>query len=211
MIFGLEDKVRFGLLLTFALAFTGVAVGASVAEASENRTYKCRTGTVDAYVETIPEEGRAQYTGPDDIASLQAMPNGAFVSGNSGISFQTTGQGGTLWLGDVSFPCQVTTARAPVAPPPPTVLGGPEQLNHVGQSLGGRLRAGPGTSYPQIGSLEEGTYLTILSNTGVSFDGYDWFEVVLDNGQRGFQWGGILCSNGGQLVGLYASCQNIPR
>ncbi|WP_346908917.1 SH3 domain-containing protein [uncultured Roseibium sp.] len=161
-------------------------------------------------METIPEEGRAQYTGPDDIASLPAMPNGAYVSDNSGISFQRTEQGGTLWLGDVSFPCEVTTARAPVAPPP-TVLGGPEQLNHVGQSLGGRLRSGPGTNYPQIGNIEDGTYLTILSNTGVSFDGYDWFEVALDNGQRGFQWGGILCSNGGQLVGLYASCQNIPR
>lgn len=197
-------------MLSFALALVSITLGASVAAASENRTYKCRTGTVDAYVETIPEEGRALYTGPDDIASLQAMPNGAFVSDNSGVSFQATDRGGTLWLGDVSFPCQVTTARAPVALPP-TVLGGPEQLNHVGQSLGGRLRAGPGTSYPQIGSLEEGTFLTILSNTGVSFDGYDWFEVVLDNGQHGFQWGGILCSNGGQLVGLYASCQNVPR
>ncbi|MEP3198051.1 MAG: DUF4189 domain-containing protein [Lentilitoribacter sp.] len=79
-------------------------------------------------------------------------------------------------------------------------------LNAQGQALGGNMRSGPGTNYGKISSVAEGTYLTILFDTGVGFDGYNWFEVALDNGRRGYIWGGILCSNGDKLWGVYASC-----
>lgn len=85
-----------------------------------------------------------------------------------------------------------------------------QQLNVQGQSLGGKLRGGPGTNYAQVGSLTEGTWVTILRNTGVRFDGYDWFEVATDRGQRGFQWGGIMCSNGQQISGIFQQCGSQP-
>ncbi len=47
MIFDSEDNVRSGLLLRFALVLISAAIGSSFAAASENRTYKCRTGTVE--------------------------------------------------------------------------------------------------------------------------------------------------------------------
>lgn len=84
-------------------------------------------------------------------------------------------------------------------------------LNMQGQALGGNMRSGPGTNYQKISSVAEGTYLTILFNTGVGFDGYNWFEVALDNGRRGFIWGGILCSNGSQLPGIYTSCTSYQQ
>ena len=79
-------------------------------------------------------------------------------------------------------------------------------LNRVGRSLGGNMRSGPGTGFGKIRSLAEGTWVTIIANTGVRFDGYDWFEVRLDDGTRGFQWGGIMCSNGEALRGVFSIC-----
>jgi hypothetical protein len=89
-------------------------------------------------------------------------------------------------------------------------LGGTQVLappRHVGagQSLGGNLRAGPGTQYDRLDGLAEGTPLTIEAFAGVLFDGYEWFEVTVGR-RRGYKWGGILCSEGLQLPGLFAEC-----
>lgn len=84
-------------------------------------------------------------------------------------------------------------------------------INHQGYSLGGKLRDGPGTGFRQVGSLVEGTGITILTNTGVRVDGYDWFEIVTAAGARGYQWGGIMCSNGSRLDGIYATCAQQRR
>lgn len=73
------------------------------------------------------------------------------------------------------------------------------------------MRSDPGTNFGKASSIAEGTYVTILFNTGLNFDGYNWFEIVLDNGRRGFIWGGILCSNGPQLPGIYSSCTNYQQ
>lgn len=82
------------------------------------------------------------------------------------------------------------------------------KLNLVGRSYGGNLRTGPGTQYDKAGSLKEGTWVTILIDSGVQFDGYTWFEVVTDDGTRGFHWGGIMCANGAPLNGTYDVCKN---
>ncbi|MGY6707460.1 MAG: DUF4189 domain-containing protein [Rhizobiaceae bacterium] len=77
-----------------------------------------------------------------------------------------------------------------------------------GQSLGGNLRAGPGTQYERLDSLAEETLLMIDGNAGVAFDGYDWFEVSY-GGRRGYKWGGILCSEGEHVNGLYSQCPTL--
>jgi hypothetical protein len=73
-------------------------------------------------------------------------------------------------------------------------------------SLGGNVRSGPGIGFARTGSLAYGAPLTILTATGVIFDGYDWFEIEDADGQRGFHWGGIMCSFDPDLPGVFSTC-----
>ena len=77
-----------------------------------------------------------------------------------------------------------TDARAPVAPPVPSV----ERSREPGQDLRivraarVNLRAGPGTFYEVVGKLTQGTEVAILHDEG---DG--WVELrVLDSGEEGW-------------------------
>lgn len=176
-----------------------LVAGLSDASASENLNFRCTIGDQVAVVETIPEEGRVRYEAPDATFYMDALPNGVYGNDDESAAFEFKADGAVLWLGDVSFACISVNAAA-------SVQGQAETLNYVGKSLGGKLRDGPGTNFRQVGSVAEGTWLTIIANTGINFDGYDWFEVALDNGQRGYQWGGIMCSNGPRLRGIYSSC-----
>lgn len=89
-------------------------------------------------------------------------------------------------------------------------VGGNEgpTLNLPGLSLGGNMRSGPGTNFGRVAGLTEKTPITLIQNTGVNFDGYDWFEIEA-NGQRGYQWGGILCASGQSVPGIFEVCENI--
>ena len=192
------------------LMFTAFA-GAGHAQASEASEFRCRVGGLFSFIEVIPEEGRARYEAAGTSFYMEAMGNGTYANDGQSASFEKKGGGGTLWFGDASYGCERVFAGAPNSQG--NVPGGSAQaqaINMVGQSLGGKLRSGPGTNYAQVSSVSEGTWLTILNNTGVRFDGFDWFEVVFDNGRRGFQWGGIMCSNGPRIEGIYASCQSLP-
>ena len=73
-------------------------------------------------------------------------------------------------------------------------------------SLGGNVRSGPGTDFPRAGGLAYGTPLSILTATGVIFDGYEWFEIEYAGGHRGFHWGGIMCSFSADLPGVFSTC-----
>src|SRR5690606_23929864 len=75
----------------------------------------------------------------------------------------------------------------------------------TGQSLGGNVRAGPGTEFDDMGSLPGGAPLEILRHGGASFNGYDWFEIRSGD-LVGYQWGGIPCSGGTQPAGLFQQC-----
>ncbi|MEX2629966.1 MAG: SH3 domain-containing protein [Tistlia sp.] len=84
------------------------------------------------------------------------------------------------------------------APPPPLPAG----------SWGGKLRAGPGTDYPQTGSLAEGERVTLLERTSVLRDGLPWFLIELSDGRTGYQWGGTPLraggAGGGDVRGVWA-------
>ncbi|MCI5111329.1 MAG: hypothetical protein MRY75_12325 [Marivita sp.] len=73
-------------------------------------------------------------------------------------------------------------------------------------SLGGNVRSGPGIDFARSGSLGYGAPLSILTATGVIFDGYEWFEIEDTGGQRGFHWGGIMCSLNADLPGVFSTC-----
>lgn len=70
-------------------------------------------------------------------------------------------------------------------------------------SLGGNVRSGPGTQYDKTDSLPFGEPVSLVSRSGVEFDGYEWFEIEYSEGLRGYQWGGILCSNALHIIGIY--------
>lgn len=86
-----------------------------------------------------------------------------------------------------------------------------DQLMKEGASLGGNVRSGPGTNHGTVGSLAEGTLVSLEENTGVMFDGYPWFRIVqydMSTGAElmsGYQWGGILCSFL-DVPGVYQAC-----
>lgn len=79
-------------------------------------------------------------------------------------------------------------------------------LNISALSLGGSLRNGPGMNYQKIGSIYGRAHITLLRNTGVHMNGYDWFEIISPKGQRVFQWGGIMCSPNQYVQGIYERC-----
>ncbi|WP_420413522.1 SH3 domain-containing protein [Roseibium sp.] len=79
-----------------------------------------------------------------------------------------------------------------------------------GISYGGKVRAGPGLQYGQIGSLRDGDRIRIVGATGVMMDGYEWFQIRYRNGRTGFQWGGLMCSQRPYPT-IYKTCPNLGQ
>lgn len=75
----------------------------------------------------------------------------------------------------------------------------------TGASYGGILRSGPGTDYSRVASLAEGDWLDIIEPTGIWWNDYQWYRVNSSHGE-GYQWGGIICSSGELLEGVYQVC-----
>ena len=80
-------------------------------------------------------------------------------------------------------------------------------INARGFSLGGKVRSGPGLNHQQIGSIRGKTPITIVQNTGVMMNGYYWFKIHERNGDSGYQWGGIICSDALHIIGIYERCE----
>jgi len=74
-------------------------------------------------------------------------------------------------------------------------------------SMGGRLRSGPGLDFITRRVLSAKTPMTLLENTDLSMDGYDWFRVETQTGVAGYQWGGVICSIEGLLTGVLRQCE----
>lgn len=92
-------------------------------------------------------------------------------------------------------------------------LGGTAQAASSGEfpleagTWGGIVRSGPAKGYPQVDSLGEGEAVTLLSVAPGLDGGYPWFEIAFASGpQRGFMWGGILCSKTGPRNDVFQTC-----
>jgi len=73
-------------------------------------------------------------------------------------------------------------------------------------SLGGRVRAQATISAAQIASTSDGQPITLTRRTNKMLDGYPWFAIRLGNGDQGYQWGGIICSNRKPIAGTKGAC-----
>lgn len=74
-------------------------------------------------------------------------------------------------------------------------------------SLGGRARSGPGLDFITRTVLPVNTPITLLENTELRMDGYDWFRFETREGVQGYQWGGVICTTEGLLPGVLGRCE----
>ncbi|MEJ6388012.1 MliC family protein [Gymnodinialimonas ulvae] len=135
---------------------------------------------------------------------MRPAPSGSgFRYTGQGLDFIGRGDEATFTDGSASVSCYVSSVDVPGG----GQAGGggydPQVGPFAGFSFGGNLRDGPGTNFRDVGSTFEGQPLTLLTDTGLFFNGYSWWVVVLQNGQQAYQWGGIICAPGYQLSGVF--------
>lgn len=198
-----------GLMLTASLA------SAALAQPAPDGRYSCEMG--DFGVEVIRAVGTGTFVDPQFVIVLPASSEMVSAE-DAGDPFvlpmvepgRYAGPEGTLSLFDLRLTLDNGTALdcfgldtgLSVASSEP---GAPGELalNVPGRSHGGRLRAGPSMNAPPIGSIAEGTLLTLEKRMSERMNGYNWFEVITPTGQRAFQWGGILCPLGMAIDGAF--------
>lgn len=218
------------LLVTGSMA---VALGAVLtaampaAQASDLTVYECEPeGDVFYEVEVFWVDGnstariapKSEYISAAESAAQTETAREQRVA--SGFSFDSRsysffGKGTDARLrfkqypNDAPVPC---AERAISQDHASSAVGGNETRlgGQKARSLGGKLRNGPGTNFSAVGSLAEGAPVTVQANTGVRFDGYDWFEIRHGSGVA-YQWGGIMCSDGGAIAGMFGDCASLLR
>lgn len=178
------------------------------AQAPLSTPYECRGAEAIYHVGYDDNEPEWIYVGAEFFGAraeeqlefaLRADPSASGIRFARDFGeFRIDGSGAVLVYEGERMPCM-----AVAAPPPRSMEPGPVGL--AGQALGGNMRNGPGTQYDWIHTLPEGAPLVIDAYAGVSFNGFQWFAVNV-NQMHGYVWGGILCSEGQQLPGLYAQC-----
>lgn len=196
--------LRMAAVAAIAGAFALLVQGG--AKASENQNFQCGSNGISISIEMEPETGTATINSPRGIEQLAAQSDGAWRDASEVLQFMPDERPPMLWMGSEQFSCQPVMAGGQQTHASAAVGGNETILNIAGRSLGGRLRNGPGTNFSAAGSLAEGDRLTIVANTGVGFDGYDWFEIRTPGGLTAYQWGGIMCSEGQLIGGIFQQC-----
>ncbi len=191
------------------------------AAASAAETYRCGDPGIgiSVTIDIAPEKGVGGFDGMGRGGLLTPDGQGAWVNKESAVRFVPEQLPPALFLGTEQYPCQNAAADPTdsfpvdpvdmpdgITPPPQDGPGGETAVNAPGRSLGGKLREGPGTDFPDIGSLPEGMPVILYANSHVEYDGFEWFRIVLTDGRVGYQWGGLLCSEGQELPGLLRMC-----
>jgi hypothetical protein len=218
------QNLRRMLLAVGGAVALGTALTAAMptAEASELTMYECSSeGDVYYEVEVSWVDGnstariapKSEYISAADSSARTETAREQRVA--SGFSFDSRsysffGKGTDARLrfkeypNDAPVPC---AERAMSQDHASGAVGGNETPlgGQKARSLGGKLRNGPGTNFSVAGSLAEGTPVSVIANTGVRFDGYDWFEIRRGGGVA-YQWGGIMCWEGQPIAGMYGEC-----
>ncbi|MEQ8479553.1 MAG: DUF4189 domain-containing protein [Hoeflea sp.] len=191
-----------------ALACGLALVVSGTADASENRNYRCGSNGIAIAIEIEPETGTARIESPRGIEQLRMEDDGVWRDASQVLQFMDERTPPMLYMGPEQFDCRPAFAGGGQTHASGAVGGNERPVNMAGRSLGGRLRNGPGTNFSSAGSLAENDPVTIVANTGVRFDGYDWFEVKIPGGGTAYQWGGIMCSEGRMIEGVFEACRS---
>lgn len=59
----------------------------------------------------------------------------------------------------------------------------------------GNVRAAPSVFSEKIGSLGDGEPVIIKQNTDEFLDGFFWFQIEFGEGETGYVWGALLCTD----------------
>lgn len=180
-----------------------------VTGAAQAQTFVCHAADA-TYDVTLHSPDRASvrthFAPPLDHKRMEfdllAAPTGSgFRYANDFAELHGKGQQANFTIDERQLACDMAGGGAT----PAETADEPMHLRATGQSLGGHLRAGPGTEFASVDVLPEGAPVGIVGNAGVRFNGYDWFEIVIGD-SVGYQWGGILCSENQHVAGLYHQC-----
>ena len=202
------------------LVFAQMLIGTAAAFA-EPISYECEPEGDVFYVVDLVQQGggmtatigpRSEYIQkPENEIARQVPAASGVLFESRSYSFHTKGSDALLsfkeYPNNAPLPCTVTASAQTHAS---GAVGGSETSIGAARarSLGGKLRNGPGINFSSRGSLSEGTQVTVVANTGVQMDGYDWFEIR--HGARTFfQWGGIMCWESAPIAGMYGDCRSV--
>ncbi|MEO1746847.1 MAG: SH3 domain-containing protein [Pseudomonadota bacterium] len=194
---------RLAITLAAGVAFS---LATSSASASIFDTFDCGGGGggTTITVTLMPAQGTANLNGPQGKTMLVPDGEGRWVNPGQEVQFMPEGDSGLLFLGSEQLPCTIILADNEVESEPANNNGA--AASALGKSLGGRVRSGPGTQFDATDSLPEGEPVVIVANTGVMLNGYPWFEISYSEGLTGYQWGGIMCSDGQLVPGVFQVC-----
>ncbi|MCC1482569.1 SH3 domain-containing protein [Roseibaca sp. Y0-43] len=191
--------------LSLALACTCVAPALAQGDVPPGTVYMCDEGSLDrpTIQVVIPHTPGQNATLMLDSEALEMAPTPVGSGFGYDIAlpighFLVRGKGSDV---ELSFDGQAPVMCQATADSHNTVVSAMGNF-----SLGGNVRAGPGTDFARTDSLPYGEPVAILARSGVMFDGYEWFEIEYSEGLRGYQWGGIMCSNALHIIGLYEEC-----
>lgn len=136
--------------------------------------------------------------------ALRRMPSGSgILYAGLGYIFRAKGYVGTLEVESGSVTCRFA-GEGEADDGETDAAAEMQSIDIAARSWGGKVRAGPGMAYDATTSLAEGDPVTVLVNTGVEMNGYEWFFIRLSDGSEGYQWGGILCTELPVVAGTFS-------
>lgn len=176
---------------------------ATFASAHDGVKYECTRTDEVIGVEFFAAENRAQITQQNESFGVIYNDKDGYLNVFKQAQFYPDGAKTHLYIGMKKYGCALYVAKA----------ASEERQNEeisfgkvTGKSYGGKVRDAASMNSKQIGSLFEGDPVIIIGNSGVNMNGYDWFEIEF-KGRKAYQWGGLLCSDGGKIAGVYMQCQ----
>ena len=162
--------------------------------------------TLGEFISRVSDDRVALNGNPDPdeiLANVAASGEGTGYKSKDFYFFQSSGGDHALIVEATGqrISCVGVSAYAKQFDPKPTLA--------MGKALETIIRAKPDVSGNRVEKLPFGEPLSILKNAGNSYQGYPWFEVEYGEYQTGFAWGGTLCSEGKDIEGTSARCENI--
>ncbi len=180
---GLSTKLAFGM---------GVIAAGLVSPAFEPELFPSLYHS-RALAETSGTAEKEAFEAAKELGTVEAWD--AFLSNYS-----------TGFHADLARAYLKNLADQPQAVAPPPADYPPDDFPIVAGSWGGVVRDGPGQSYRNVDSLEEGQSVTLMARTDVIENGFPWFKIAYEGDGSGYQWGGIRCSTAAERPDLFKTC-----
>lgn len=201
------------LLILPSIVFFTLLVGA--AHASPPPSYTCDVMADDRLTFSGTLLGGSIYYGGEMVAlsaypdrpgqklERTSNPSGELYENDKLQFYVNDGRGVLIVKNGAVYPCR--TAEPTFAPVAEGTFPAP------GASLGGKVRESADINSKHIFSMPELAPITLLAREDKTWNGAPWFRVKTKDGRTGFQWGGIICSKGEFIPGVYKTCADARK